>query len=185
MKLTTKQIAAAKTDEALFKLLGEELNRLFPPSLREKREDYLAALRAAPRGLRAMAAIYDLDVSMALDDLAWHFANHHDKRLYEETRLGLCELEAGKAADLLERAYTIIAQKCGELGQVLQQIGGGDIHDWLDSTAIQQQIDPLNEEMWRLIRSNEHYGLLAFWLSYARKYPERCVGGDLTTNRKL
>jgi hypothetical protein len=188
MGLTTKQIAAAETNEALFRLLLEELARLFPPSFSENTAAFLAALRTAPQGMRAMSAIYELDVSMALDDLAWHFVNHHDARLYEETRLGLHELEAHEAAVLFEKAYAITAPRWDELGTVLQKLQGGEIHGWLDSTGIQQQIDPLNREMWRLKNQNREYGLIGYWLSYARSHPERCVGGESPTkggNRPL
>jgi len=182
MALTVKQILSARTDEALFKLLSEELARLFPPSVLGNTDLFLAALQIVPRGMRAMAAIYQLDVSMALDDLAWHFVNHHDRRLYEETRLGLRELEAHAAAVLFEKAYEIVASHWDELGLVMQEILGGDIHDWLDSTGIQKQIDPLNAKMWALIKRNETYGLMHYWLSYARTHAERCVGGKPVAN---
>lgn len=182
MELTTEQISSAKTDDELFKLLGDELARLFPPWLLKDTETFLAGLRAAPRGLRAMAAIYELDVSMALDDLAWHFVNHHDQRFYEEARLGLRELEAHGAAILFEKAYAVIAPRWDELGRELDKPQGGDVHDWLDSTGIQKQVDPINHEMWQLINQNREFGLLSYWLSYSRKYPERCVGGESPTN---
>ena len=181
MGLTTKQISSARTGEALFKLLSGELTRLFPPALLRDTDAFLAELRVAPRGLRAMAATYELDVSMALDDLAWHFVNHHDTRLYEETRFGLRELEANEAADLFEQAFAIIAPRWEELGQLIQSTRGGAFHDWLDSTGIQKQIDLLNDKLWRIIKRNRKHGLMRYWVSYARKYPDRCVGGETPT----
>lgn len=180
--LTSKQIMSAKRDDALFKLLSSELTRLFPPALSQNSDAFLAALRTAPQGMRAMAATYELDVSMALDDLAWHFVNHHDTRLYEETRLGLRELEAHEAALLFEKAYAVIAPRWDALGEVLQQTRGAEIHDWLDATGVQQQTDPLSTEMWRLINQlGGEYGLMGYWLSYARNHPECCVGGAAPT----
>jgi len=73
MSLGVADIQAAKDDEQLFKRLSEALNELFPPGVQEDRSQFLDALVSALRGLRAMAAIFDLDVSMSLDDLAWHF----------------------------------------------------------------------------------------------------------------
>jgi len=90
MSLTIPQIRNTSSDEALLELLLGELKRLFPPSLRSDPVVFLSRLQNAPAGLRTMAATYDLDVSMAMDDLAWHFINHHESLdLAEETLGGL------------------------------------------------------------------------------------------------
>ncbi|HVR24173.1 MAG TPA: hypothetical protein VMU26_12750 [Candidatus Polarisedimenticolia bacterium] len=47
-----------------------------------------------------MVGIYDLDVSMTLDDLAWHFGNHSDERFLQETVASPIEPEANDAAAL-------------------------------------------------------------------------------------
>lgn len=65
-----------------------------------------------------MAATFGLDVSMALDDLAWHFVNHHSVDWYEETSQGLRELEAVEAAELFEKAFAIIEPHWIELESV-------------------------------------------------------------------
>ena len=55
-----------------------------------------------------MVGIYDLDVSMTLDDLAWHFGNHNDERFLQETVASLMELEAKDAAALFSAAWDIL-----------------------------------------------------------------------------
>lgn len=64
MNLTVSGIQRIDNDEQLFNLLSTALQELFPPELQGNRDEFLAALALAPRGLRAMAAIYDLDVSI-------------------------------------------------------------------------------------------------------------------------
>ena len=52
-----------------------------------------------------MAAMYQLDVSLALDDLGWHFANWHHQAYSEETIWALQELETAEAAEIFAAAY--------------------------------------------------------------------------------
>ena len=94
MSLSLASIQSASDDEELFERLSAALKEVFPPELQEDREQFLAALQSAPRGLRAMAGIFDVDVSMALDDLAWHFGKQNDERFLQETVLSLRELES-------------------------------------------------------------------------------------------
>ncbi len=77
MTLTAEQIRRARSDDELLKLFTGYLQQLFPPDSRGDPVVFLWQLNAAPEGLRAMAVTYELDVSMALDDLAWHVINHH------------------------------------------------------------------------------------------------------------
>ena len=123
-----------------------------------------------------MAATFALDVSMSLDDLAWHFVNYHNSDWYEETKLGLLELGADEAAELFKKAFAAVEPRWDELGDVAQNEGSNDPHDWLDATGIQKLIDPLNERMWQLLNQWPQYGLMHYWLAYARKHPERCIG---------
>ena len=108
MGLTIDGLTSAKDDNDLFDLLSTELNERFPADLQENRDQFLTELAASPRGLRAMAGIFDLDVSLSLDDLAWHFGNHNDERFFNETALGLRELDACEAADIFLAAWEIV-----------------------------------------------------------------------------
>ena len=47
-----------------------------------------------------MAATFELDVSMALDDLGWHFGNWTHRGYCDETLHGLRELEAGEYTEM-------------------------------------------------------------------------------------
>jgi hypothetical protein len=180
MALTIAQLRKAKSDEEIFQILKAELNELFPPASREDNAVFLSRLQEAPRGLRAMAATFELDVSMALDDLAWHFVNHHDLDLCMETSNGLRELEATEAAELFDAAFAIVRSRWDELQIVAQKedLGSANAHDWLDETGIQKQIDPLTQRMWKLLEQWRDHGLMHYWITYARTDPDRCVASS-------
>jgi len=173
MALTASQIRSTPTDADLLQLLQTELNSAFPVDSRRDAPVFLSKLQTAPRGLRAMAATFELDVSMAMDDLAWHFVNHHSLDWYEETRLGLRELEAIEAAKLFEKAFAIIQPHWVELGNVAQGEDSSAIHAWLDASGIQKRMDPLDKQMWTLLGQWPKEGLMHCWATYARKYPGR------------
>jgi hypothetical protein len=172
VSLSLSSIQSATNDEELFERLSKTLKEMFPPELQEDRDKFLAALQRAPRGLRAMAGIFDLDVSMTLDDLAWHFGNHNDERFLQETVLSLRELEAVEPADRFQSAWAIAAPYLPEIRT--KDWESEDPHDYFDRT-IQSAVDPLNERMWAICEECGDRGLLQYWLAYARKYPERCV----------
>ena len=125
-----------------------------------------------------MAATFELDVSMALDDLACHFMNHHDLDFYEETRQALRELEAAEAADLFEKAFAIVKPHWKEFEKFQESEDFGDFNDWLKTTGIEEQIDPLDKRMWNLLDRWPKEGLMHYWVTYARKHPERCVDAN-------
>ena len=172
MGLSLVEIQTAE-DEQLFGLLAAALIEFFPPDAQSNRDQFLIALTSAPRGLRAMAGMYDLDVSMSLDDLAWHFGSHNDERFLQETVLSLRELEALEAADIFTAAWEIAKPFLPKIRST--DWNGEDFHEFLKKAGIQSQVDPLNERMWALCKECGSRGLIGYWLSYARKYPERCL----------
>lgn len=122
-----------------------------------------------------MAATYDLDVSMALDDLAWHFVNHHSSQDFaEETIQGLHELGAAEAAEIFAAAFAIIKPHWQELEAVSLK-SAKEAHAWLDAKGIQNQINPLNDRLWSLLRQQPTNSLMDYWVTYARKNPEHCL----------
>ncbi len=172
MTLTIKQIRAARSDDELLNLLLAELKQLFPPELRGDPIIFLSRLQNAPTGIRAMAATYDLDVSMAMDDLAWHFINHHELlELAEETVLGLLELEAPEAVGIFQEALTVIKPHWEKLSEIEPKAA----HEWLGANGIQTLMDPLNKRMWNFLKQFPDKSFFSLWLAYARKQPERCV----------
>ena len=165
--LSPSRIAQTRSDEALFKLLGGELKRLLPSYTSDDLEPFVTALAHLPRGLRTMAATYELDVSMALDDLGWHFANWHHQGLARETLAGLRELGAVEEAGIFERAMAIALAHWDFFASE------GFIEAY-DGSDIEVALSPLNERLWQLLGHRGEGGrdLLTLWAPYARRSPE-------------
>lgn len=121
-----------------------------------------------------MAATHKLSVSLTLDDLGWHFANWHSKELYEETEDGLRELGAAEAAKILKRAYEITLPYWDEIGTLLAQDFSTFV-EWYHTSPLQPALSSLNDAMWALQDARGRYGLMAYWLDYARHSPEKIV----------
>jgi hypothetical protein len=176
MALTIETIRSTEEDEELVDLLSNEARRFLPDELFNDTDRYYQSLDSVPRGLRAMAGIYPLGISIDMDDLAWHFSNHNDERHIRETLNGLRELELPQIADLFEKAWRIMEPHLAELKP-------GRYRDmtftrWAKENGIQQQIDPMNEIVWNFCKNSGPLRLLASWPRYARKYPERCVAAE-------
>jgi len=167
MSLTVNEITSANSNEQLFKLLSSELNERLG-AIRKDLNEHVRFIRTLPRGLHAMAAIQRLDISMAIDDLGWHFHNFHHRELSEETLAGLRELEATEAAEIFHKAMVLTEPHW-------EKIGGAEFEEWYAESGLEKSIEPLNKELWALCEQSRDYGLLNFWLGYARKYPERIL----------
>jgi hypothetical protein len=74
---------SSSSDDKIFKLLSKELEGRIPAA--RNSPEFLPQIRTLPLGLRAMAATYELDGSLTMEDLSRHFGNWHDKELAEET----------------------------------------------------------------------------------------------------
>jgi hypothetical protein len=172
MPLTIETIRTTEDNEALFDLLSVELQSLLPEAAQEDRDLYHETIASLPRGLRAMAGMHFFDVSMAMDDLAWHFGNQNDERDLRETLNGLRELELIEIAECFEKMWEFMKPYMATL-----QTGdyGKDFHDWLDETGAQAFADPMDKLIWNHCEKAGKLGLLESWPIYARKYPERCV----------
>jgi hypothetical protein len=169
---TAGQISA-RSDDALFDWLTEELQRRLPAKVQEDRALYRRTVESLPVGLRAMAGIHFFDVSMTLDDLAWHFGNQNDEWDLKETRNGLRELELNEIADLFEKAWEIMKPHMKALRA--GDFGGKEFPDWLEEAGIQTQIDPMNDAIWAYCDKAGERGLLESWVPYFRKHPDRCI----------
>lgn len=174
MSLSADKIKLAKSDRELFQLLSDELQRRLPKSVHEDRDALCVAMRALPPGLRAMAATHRLDVSMAMDDLGWHFANFFHPGLCDETELGLRELEAIEVVGIFQQARM-------EFERHWQMAGAGSLEslsrfkDWYAPSGLEAALDLLNRRLWEICSESPDYGLMQFWLNYARKYPGNLV----------
>jgi hypothetical protein len=153
----------SSSDEELFALLGNELearagaNRWSP--------EFLEQVQALPVGLRAMAATYELDVSLALDDVGWHFGNWHNQELAEETLRGLEELGAIDLARIFRAGFEIARRYWSELG-------AEGWMDWYHGSGLEKETKPLSREAWEILEKNK-CGIFDYWVAYARTYPER------------
>ena len=172
MALSEAQIKSAPTYDELYKLLSSELMLRLPDGEGPDLDLFLAQTRNMPVGLRAMAAIYQLDVSITLDDLGWHFANWHHRGYCEETIWALRELEAVEQADIFAKAYAAAQPYWDRIGAFVANDFDGFV-EWYSDSAFEQATMPLTERMWEL---QEEKGLLGYWGSYARKYPHRVAG---------
>lgn len=119
-----------------------------------------------------MAATYELDVSLALDDLGWHFANWHHRAYCEETLWALRELEAKEEAEIFARAYALVQPYWSELGEVLDKSFEYFV-EWYPGSPLETVTTPLTQRFWELQKKDN--GLFGYWTRYARKYPHKVM----------
>ncbi len=173
MTLTIQAIEKCASDDELYKLIAVELERRLKAVSRRDFEGTVRCIRVLPAGLRAMAASYELDVSVTLDDLGWHFANWHHRDYCDETLAGLKELEAGEVAELFERAYATVLPYWDKVTSLLAK-DFDKFSKWYSRSQLEKDLMPLNQRMWAIHRELPK-GLFSYWLGYARKYPSKLV----------
>jgi len=117
-----------------------------------------------------MAAIYQLDVSITLDDFGWLFANWHHRGYCDKTLWALRELEASEQAGLFEQAYTLAQREWDTIGQLVAE-DFDDFVEWYSGSPLDQAMVPLTKRMWELQKVDS--GLFGYWARYARKYPHK------------
>jgi hypothetical protein len=164
--ITVELVRSTASDDALFELLGAELGRRLPNG-RSASDSFVHELRALPVGLRAMAATYELDVSLTLDDLGYHFGNWHHQGLAEETLAGLRELGADRLAEIFSAAFQLANPHWDELGTP-------GWSDWYNASDLEQELELLNREAWSIQKAPGR-GIFAHWTRYARAHPENLI----------
>jgi hypothetical protein len=174
MVLTIKAIRAAGNDEELFEKLTAELTRRLPAELHDDLSRLVEEMQSLPPGLRAMAATFKLDVSMALDDLGWHFANFHHRGYCNETSRGLWELEAEEIAQIFDKAYKVVLPYWDQISDMLA-VDFNLFSEWYNESDLYKALSPLNCRLWDIWEEASEFGFMRFWMVHARKYPERCV----------
>jgi len=153
----------SSSDDVIFDSLRKELERRMP--MNRGSPEFLIELRRLPRGLRAMAATYELDVSLTMDDLGWHFGNWHSVELAEETASGLEELEAAELAALFRQAFE-------HAKTFWMQLGSTNWSDWYAGSELEKTMEPLNEAAWAILEPRWN-GIFGYWVAYARTHPDR------------
>jgi len=174
MELTIKAIRAARSDKELMDKLTDELTRRLPYDYNDALDQFVGEIRLLPQGLRAMAATFKLDVSMALDDLGWHFANFHHREYCEETSRGLRELEADDVAQIFDKAYQLVLPYWDQISDMLA-VDFSTFSEWYHDCELKKTLSPLNNRLWDMGDESPEFRLMRFWLEYARKHPERCA----------
>jgi hypothetical protein len=170
MVLSAATIRACPGDEQLFDALCAELGQRLPSELRRDLNRFVELLPTLPPGLRAMAATFQLDVSVTLDDLGWHFANWHHQPYAKETLRGLRVLEAHEAAEIFSAAYALALPYWNTIGRLIRRDFQNFV-SWYSDSDLEKALDPLNMRIWKLRETLPNYGLMRYWLTYARKYP--------------
>jgi len=159
----TREAIGSSSDEDLFGLLGRELEARI--TTERGSPEFVAQIKRLPVGLRAMAATYELDVSLALDDLGWHFGNWHNIELSEETAKALHELGAPDLAEVYQTAFRLTQDYWAELGSE-------DWGEWYHGSPLEKAMEPLTRRAWSILEGKKN-GILKYWIDYARRYPER------------
>lgn len=167
MSITIEAIDSSSDDE-LLTLLSQELERRLPAD--KGSPEFLPHVRKLPIGLRAMAVTHELDVSLALDDLGWHFGNWHDMELAQETIHGLELLGAKELADLFRQAFEIAKGFWAELGDE-------NWMEWYPDSPFEQAVEPLTKKAWSILE-DKRIGILKYWVDHARRYPEQVGAAD-------
>jgi hypothetical protein len=170
MALTETQILQCVSHDEVFKLLSSELKLRLPEDEGFGLDLFLERTRTIPIGLRAMAAIYQLDVSITLDDLGWHFANWHHRSYREETIWALSELEAFEQAEIFAQAYKLAGPWWDKIGKLIAK-DFQEFVEWYPHSPLDQRTMPLTRRMWQLQEIDG--GLLEYWPKYAKKYPHK------------
>jgi hypothetical protein len=179
MALSEADIAECTDDAELFELLGLELTEHLPEGEGDTDaalDAFVAKLATLPVGLRAMASIYQLDISLAHDDLGWHFAHWHHRGYCDETLRGLRELEAQEAADIFEAAYKQAQKHWDKIGELV----AGDFDkfaEWYSDSKFEEATMPLTRRLWEMYGegSGRENGLLDLWVPYARKHTPKVI----------
>jgi len=165
----------AASDKEILDNLFLRLQASIPADLHEDLDEFVDVVSDLPPGLRAMASTYQLDVSMALDDLGWHFANWHHRGYSLETSRGLKELETGEIASIFDRGYSIAGHEWDRMSELLNE--GFDVFaTWYRTSELEATLMPLNRQLWDLLKienASGQAGLFRYLVAYARKYPER------------
>ena len=161
MSADSKKIVDTMAEKEVLDLLSTTLAEKFPPD--QDLDAFVATLSKLPPGLAAMAATHQLDVSLTMDPLGWHFSNWHHHGYARATASGLRELGAVHAAELFESAY-LIAQR------YWKELESADA-SWYDSSGFERELEPIDRELSELVESYGEFGIMSLWVTYAKQHP--------------
>jgi hypothetical protein len=178
--MTTEKIHNCTSDDELFEYISSEMSELMGDTGVDDIEMYLKKIRSLPKLYWAFGAIYALDVSLALDDLGWHFGNHYSLALAHETVRALQEVGAVEEATIFEEAIHITAPYWNELGTIVASNAENAFAEWYESSGLEGKLEKLNIKMWAITTEKEK-SLLDYIPKYARAYPEHAIIHHVTS----
>jgi hypothetical protein len=133
---------------------------------------FAATIAAFPPGLRAMAATHCLDISLAIDDMTWHFGNFGEPGLVAETEAGLRELGLHEQALCFAKAKELMLPLLAG-----RMEADGDPDEILERAGLERRAEELNLRAYELFKRGPGKSLIyEAWIRYARKHPERVFG---------
>jgi hypothetical protein len=133
---------------------------------------FAATIAALPPGLRAMAATHCLDISLAIDDMTWHFGNFGEPGLVAETEAGLRELGLHEQALCFAKAKELMLPLLAG-----RMEADGDPDEILERAGLERRAEELNLRAYELFKRGPGKSLIyEAWIRYARKHPERVFG---------
>jgi len=127
-------------------------------------------IRHLPVGLRAMAATHNLDVSLTLDDIGWHFLNFGHPSHVEETELGLRELGLIDVAAVFREAYELLSPQLPEI-----RSPDGDYYAVIEQAGHTKRIDELTDQARSRLGDQ---GIYRHWAAYAKRHPDRVFNAE-------
>jgi Rad3-related DNA helicase len=168
--ITSERIKDVKDDEDLYEIISSEMSNLMQDINFSDKKEYVKAIQSLPKLYWALGAIYDLDVSLALDDLGWHFGNHYSLELANETLKALKEIGADEEYEIFSEALEIVKKYWAELGDALKPENIENFPDWYANSELEKRLEELNRRMWKIVP--ERRSLLSYITNYARAHPE-------------
>jgi len=153
-----------RSDQQLFDDICARLAAVAPIMNQMDLSGTVAALQKLPRPLRAMASIHQLDVSLTLDDIVCHFNNWHSRDLALETLSGLVFLGASREAELFSQAFAASQP-------FWKRIGDGNLSSWYYGSELERILEPINDALCKLKDRDAEFGLMRYWIEYARRDP--------------
>ena len=165
--------ALLKSDTALLSEIFSILNSRIEANAYNRDGSYAADIGKLPTGLRAMAATHYLDVSLALDDIGWHFLNFGEANFVRETEAGLRILGLHDLAEWFHEAHSIVKLFLDAVQSGVLE-GRNDVYlRWLKETGNEERIDALSQFAWDKNKvSANGSAIYAAWIRYARGNPD-------------
>ncbi len=166
-----EDISDCEDEGVLYERLAEEFSELTRDLNPADAEEWLSGTRLLPRSLWALASIYELDVSIHMDDLGWHFAHHYHWDTQQETLKALKVIGADDIAAVFEAALKVLKKHWLILGKIVNH-KHIDFADWYPESELYEELGQFDLRMWEL---KDEAGLLDRLVKYVRANPSAAL----------